>query len=167
MTSFFAIARSRFTAIVACAALAFIVSGCATLGGSDPVRVNLVGMEPMSGEGMEMRFKVKLRVQNPNDSAIDFDGVSLDLDLNERNFATGVSDEKGSVPRFGEKVISVPVSVSAYAIVRQVLGVIGNEKTVKNVPYVMRGKLGGTMLSGMRFKEAGTIDLPAVSDNTP
>jgi hypothetical protein len=83
------------------------------LGRRDPVRVNLVGLEPLQGEGFELRFAVRLRVQNPNDSAIDYDGVALELDVNDKSFATGVSDSKGSVPRFGETVISVPVTVSA------------------------------------------------------
>ena len=136
-----------------------MLAGCASLAYREPVRINVVGLEPIPGEGMEMRFKVKLRVQNPNETAIDFDGLALDLDLNGRPFATGVSDGAGSVPRFGETLIEIPVSVSAIAVVRQALGVIEGDGKAE-VPYALRGRLAGGLLGGMRFSDSGTLKLP-------
>ena len=136
-----------------------LLAGCASLTHREPVRINVVGLEPIPGEGMEMRFKVKLRVQNPNETAIDFDGLALDLDLNGRPFATGVSDGAGSVPRFGETLIEIPVSVSAIAVVRQALGVIEGDGKAE-VPYALRGRLAGGLLGGMRFSDSGTLKLP-------
>ena len=135
------------------------LAGCASLTHREPVRINVVGLEPIPGEGMEMRFKVKLRVQNPNDTAIDFDGLALDLDLNGRPFASGVSDRTGSVARFGEALIEIPVSVSAIAVVRQALGVIEGDGKAE-VPYALRGRLAGGLLGGMRFSDSGTLKLP-------
>ena len=137
------------------------LAGCASLVHREPVRINVVGLEPIPGESMEMRFKVKLRVQNPNETAIDFDGLALDLDLNGRPFASGVSDRAGSVPRFGEALIEIPVSVSAIAVVRQALGVIeGTDHGKAEVPYALRGRLAGGLLGGMRFSDSGTLKLP-------
>src|SRR5690606_23623687 len=99
-----------------CAGLLLALAGCASLGLRDPVAVNGVGLEPLPGEGREGRFLLKLRVQNPNETAIEFDGVYVELELRGSRLATGVSDERGSVPRFGEKVIALPVSVSASAM---------------------------------------------------
>ena len=138
-----------------------LLAGCASLAYREPVRINVVGLEPIPGEGMEMRFKVKLRVQNPNETAIDFDGLALDLDLNGRPFASGVSDRAGSVARFGEALIEIPVSVSAIAVVRQALGVIeGVDGGKAEVPYALRGRLAGGLLGGMRFSDSGTLKLP-------
>ena len=136
-----------------------MLAGCASLAYREPVRINVVGLEPIPGEGMEMRFKVKLRVQNPNETAIDFDGLALDLDLNGRPFASGVSDHSGSVARFGEALIEIPVSVSAIAVVRQALGVIEGDGKAE-VPYALRGRLAGGLLGGMRFSDSGTLKLP-------
>ena len=136
-----------------------MLAGCASLAYREPVRINVVGLEPIPGEGMEMRFKVKLRVQNPNETAIDFDGLALDLDLNGRPFASGVSDRTGSVARFGETLIEIPVSVSAIAVVRQALGVIEGDGKAE-VPYALRGRLAGGLLGGMRFSDSGTLKLP-------
>jgi len=139
--------------------LALALVGCASLVQREPVRINVVGLEPLPGQGMEMRFAVKLRVQNPNDTAIDFDGLALELDLNDKPFATGVSDRKGSVPRFGEALVEIPVSVSAIAVVRQALGVIEGEAKTE-VPYTLRGRLAGGLLGSTRFSDAGTLKLP-------
>jgi hypothetical protein len=140
--------------------LALILGGCAGLPGHDPVRINVVGIEPLAGEGMEMRFTLKLRVQNPNEGAIDYDGVALELELNGQPFAAGVSDARGSVPRFGETVLSVPVTVSATAALRQALGLIGGAP-LERVPYALRGKLAGGLIGSVRFTDAGTLSLPA------
>ena len=138
-----------------------MLAGCASLAYREPVRINVVGLEPIPGEGMEMRFKVKLRVQNPNETAIDFDGLALDLDLNGRPFASGVSAHSGSVARFGEALIEIPVSVSAIAVVRQALGVIeGADDAKAEVPYALRRRLAGGLLGGMRFSDSCTLKLP-------
>lgn len=146
------------TLVVVLAAL-IALGGCAGFANRDPVRINLVGVEPLQGEGFELRFALKLRVQNPNDSVIDYDGVALELDVNDKSFATGVSDRKGSVPRFGEAVISVPVTVSVIAALRQALG-LTEGASLENLPFVLRGKLAGGPFGTMRFSEEGRLSLP-------
>jgi LEA14-like dessication related protein len=106
-----------------------------------------------------MRFAVKLRVQNPNDAPIEFDGVALDLDLNGRPFASGVSAQRGTVPRFGEAVLSVPVTVSAWSVARQALGLASGDASTK-VAYEARGRLAGGAFGGARFSDKGAIDFP-------
>lgn len=141
------------------AGLLLALGGCASLQGRDPLQINVVGLEPIEGQGLELRMAIKLRVQNPNDAPISYDGVALELDLNGRSFATGVSDQSGLVPRYGETVLSVPVSVSAFSAMRQALG-LADASTFENVPYVLRGKLAGGTFGGTRFSDRGTLSLP-------
>lgn len=137
---------------------AALLPGCALLGGQ-PLQVTLVGMESLPGEGMEIRMAMKLRVQNPNDAPIDYDGISVSLALRGTTFATGVSDERGTVPRFGESVIVVPVSVSAMNAVRQIFGFATNiGKQQGPIEYALRGSLSGG-LGGAPFETTGVIDL--------
>ncbi|BAO89174.1 LEA type 2 family protein [Caballeronia cordobensis] len=149
----------RFFLFCAAVLAMLALGGCAGFLNRDAMRVTVAGIEPLEGQGLEMRFAVKLRVQNPNDAPIDFDGVALDLDLNGRPFASGVSDQRGSVPRFGELVVSVPVTVSAFSVARQALGFATGD-TVKKVSYAVRGKLAGGMLGGARFSDTGYVDMP-------
>jgi len=141
------------------AALALLLGGCAALPTRDPPRVNVVGIEPLASEGLEMRLAVKLRVQNPNDTPIEFDGIAFDLEVNGKPLAAGVSDAQGTVPRFGEAVLSVPVSISALAVVRQAMGLIDGESRDR-LPYVLRGKLAGGVFGTMRFATEGTLAWP-------
>lgn len=149
---------NRFLQVLLLLVMACAAAGCSQLPLRDPLRVSLVGIEPLPGQGLELRMAMKLRVQNPNDTPVDFDGVALDVDLRGLSFATGVSDQVGSVPRYGESVISVPVSVSAISVLRQGLSFANGDRS--SVTYAIRGKIGGSMLSGSSFKANGQIELP-------
>lgn len=136
-----------------------LLSACQSLGLRDPLRVSVAGVEPLPGEGLELRFNVRLRVQNPNDGAVDYDGLALDLEVNGRHLASGVSDQKGTVPRYGEAVLGVPVTVSAFAALRQALGLMQGE-AVSELPYTVNGKLAGGVFGTVRFSHSGTLKLP-------
>jgi LEA14-like dessication related protein len=157
--------------------LAFVVltlNGCAGMFGSEPVRVNVAGIDPIDSQGLEVRFNVKLRVQNPNESAINFDGVSLDLELNGKPFASGVSNQSGVVPRYGEIIVNVPLTVPAFAAVRQAFAFAGVTQSGQ-IPYILRGKLAGGfsggvtsgLVGGNRFIDQGTLSLPALGMALP
>jgi hypothetical protein len=142
-----------------------LLVGCASLGGRDPLHVALAGVDSLPGEGLEMRMAVKLRVQNPNDEAVDYNGVALTLELRGLDFASGVSDASGSVPRFGETVLVVPVTVSGYAMAKQALTFAMGDRSKVN--WVARGKLSGSGFGGVRFESKGEFDLPAGLANAP
>ena len=136
-----------------------LLAGCASLPGQEPMRVTLAGVESLPGQGMEVRMAVKLRVQNPNDAPVNFDGVAVNLELRGMDFASGVSDVSGSVPRFGETVLVVPVTVSAFAMARQVIGLVSGDNP--KVEFVARGKLSDGSFGGARFESKASFDLPA------
>jgi hypothetical protein len=129
------------------------------------VTINVVGLEPLPSQELEVRFAIKLRVQNPNETAIDYNGIALDLDVNGHSLASGVSDQSGSIPRFSETIVSVPVSVSAFSVLRQTLG-LSQTQTLDNLPYVLRGKLAGGLFGTMRFVDSGTLSLPKATAAT-
>lgn len=149
---------SRIVSRIVAIALVVAVAGCAGLGLRDPVSVHVVGLEPMPGEGMETRFALKLRVQNPNEAPLEFDGVFVEFDVRGSRLASGVSDQRGLVPRFGETVITVPMSVSVGAMIRQVIGLATAERV--RADYQMRGKLAGPAFGGYRFESKGEVQLP-------
>jgi LEA14-like dessication related protein len=139
--------------------LSVLLTGCASLGLREPVRVTVAGLESLPGQGLEARFAVTLRVQNHDDTQLDFDGVSLDLELAGKDFGSGVSDQRGSVPRFGETLVTVPVTVSAFAIVRQLMDMT-ESRGEPRIEYRLRGRLGGIGLGGTRFSSEGELTLP-------
>ncbi len=156
--------------VLALIAATLALPGCATLGGKDPLQVAVAGIEPLQekGEGLELRLLVKLRVQNPNSAPISYDGAYVKLEVQDRTFATGVSDAGGSVAGFSEAVVEVPVTVSMLRIVRQVIGMRGDAPAVQ-VRYEMSGKLGSHRFSAegeFPMKPPAPTDTGANDDRT-
>jgi LEA14-like dessication related protein len=152
------VSRSALLVLLALGTLLF--GGCASLQGREPVQVIIAGIEPLQGEGLEVRMLVKLRIQNPSDLPLDYNGVSVQMDVQGKRFATGVSDAVGSVPRFGEAIVEVPVSISVFRIAHQAIGVMTNEYRGK-LAYEMSGRLAGPAFHSVHFKSNGEFTLPA------
>lgn len=134
-----------------------LLAGCASLSGLDPLRVQLAGLEPLPGEGLELRFLARLRVQNPNAQAIDFHGASVELTLQGNAVASGVSDASGTLPAFGEALVELPVSLSAVSVARTILDLITGQGSSR-IEYALRGKL-GTGWGATRFESRGQVDV--------
>jgi len=145
--------------------IALLLAGCAGFGVREPLRVSVAGLDPLPGEGMEARFVLKMRVQNPNETALDFDGVVVNLELAGKDFASGVSDQRGNVPRYGESIIAVPVTVPATAILKQMFSIATTGKPPSKFDYRLTGRLGGIGLGGARFESEGELSLPEKSKN--
>jgi hypothetical protein len=140
------------------AAAATALNACAALAGREPVRVDVVGVEPLPGQGMELRLALQLRVQNPNETPLVYDGMFAEIDVRGSRFASGVSDTRGEVPRFGEQVLVLPVTVPTAALLRQMLGLAGGSSD--RLEFVLRGKLVGPAFGSTRFESSGVLDLP-------
>lgn len=150
--------QRRRSILIAAALLAQLaLSGCVTM--PDPLDVTVAGIEPLQGEGMEVRMLVKLRVLNPNDREIVYRGASVKVEVLDKTFASGASDLGGTVPRFGETIVEVPVSISVLRMVRQVMGMVDG-KPIDKVPYEMSGKLQTGSMSAIRFSTSGELDIP-------
>ena len=139
-----------------------LVGACALRGDMRPLEVRLADLRPIGGGLFEQRFRVDLRLVNPNDFALDIDGLTLDLDLQGRPFASGLSNRRVRVPRLGEAVVPVEASTSILEFARQIfvlaetgdlsyrisgvayLGGIGGGQ----VPYERSGSLGLSSLTG-------------------
>jgi len=149
----------RMIAVATLAVLPWGLQSCAALQSRDPLHVAVVGIEPLEGQGLELRMLVKLRVQNPNDAPIDYNGVALEMKARGKTFASGVSDVGGSVPRFGEAVISVPVTVSAFGMLGQAVDML---RSGANGPitYEMTGKLNSSSFNSTHFRTQGELSLP-------
>ena len=103
---------------------------------------------------------VRLRVQNPNDAPVEYNGVALEMNVQGKTFATGVSDASGTVPRFGEAVITVPVTVSAFRMLGQAFDLMRSVGSGK-ISYEMKGKLNSSGFNSTHFRTQGEFNLPA------
>lgn len=136
-----------------------LLHACASLPNAEPPRVSVVGIEPLQGEGMELRFNVKLRIQNPNTMDINYQGMMVDLLVDGRRIASGVSNQAGKVPGYGESVYSLPITVSALDAIRKFIDIA--QKPAQNaIPYELKGKLESGLFGTVRFSDKGNLQLP-------
>lgn len=147
------------TRLLASLALLGLLSACASMAPRDPLNIDLAGLEPLPSQGLEARFNLKLRVQNPNERAVDYQGIALGLEVNGQPLASGVSDKRGQVPRFGEAIIEIPVTISAFSALRQAWGLAGYQPG-QSLPYVLRGKLASGLIGTTRFNTQGQLRWP-------
>jgi LEA14-like dessication related protein len=154
--------RKCLAMLFACAVL--FMNGCATLQG-DPLQVTVVGIEPLQGEGMELRLMVKLRVQNPNDAPLEYRGVALQMDVQGNDSRQRRKRQQRHRAGLRRSRHHGPVSISAYSMVRQAIGMATNRDTRK-ITYDMKGKLSAGAFATRRFSTRGDFELPA-PDATP
>ncbi len=143
------------------AGLVVLLSACVGLGLKTPINVDVVGLEPMRSDAMEARFLVKLRVQNPNDQPLSFDGVYVELDVRGSRVASGVSNYSGDVPRFGETIVEIPVTVPFTALVRQAMSLSGGMPAT--LDYEVKGRLSGPLFGGASFSRKGELAMPGTA----
>lgn len=128
--------------------------------GAERLRVSLVGLEPIGGQLLEIRLLARLRVLNPTDTPIAYEGLFAALSLRGAEVAAGAMGERGTVPRFGDAVVAVPLSVSALGVLRPLLGLASGAAAgaVEPVPYALRGSLHLAGLGRVPFSMQGEID---------
>lgn len=89
---------------------------------SEPPRVSLVSIDPVDLQLFEQRFRVTLRVQNPNSRDITIRGLDYEIVVNDRVFAQGVSGKPVTVPAWGEETAEVEVVSTLQRVMEQFEG---------------------------------------------
>ena len=62
--------------------------------------------------------------------------------------------------RYGETVVSLPLSVSTVALLRQANELAHDKSAQKEVPYLIKGHIGGGLFGTVEFHQAGVLALP-------
>ena len=84
----------------------------------------------------------------------------MKLDVLDKTLATGVADARGSVPRFGESVIEVPVTASTLRVALGALGMFLNDGRTEKLTYRLEGKLESPGFGSTRFHAQGELPMP-------
>jgi LEA14-like dessication related protein len=140
---------------------AISLNACAVFGMREPLNVTIADLRPIEVGVLEQRYALKVRLLNPNDTEIVFDGVVFDLEINETPFAKGVSNQSSVIPRFGEALIDVQAVSGLQNILRQINELLKGERT--SLTYRIKGRLHGGGFGFTRFDSSGEIAVPAGS----
>jgi LEA14-like dessication related protein len=121
-------------------------------------KVSIANIEPKDMTLMEQRFDVQLRIQNPNNIDLGINGVRFDIALNGKEFGSGMSGAKVTIPRFASEVITGEVITGLGTILRQAQGFTSGATKVQ---YSLKGKAFAESPSSFTipFEDIGDIDL--------
>jgi LEA14-like dessication related protein len=136
-----------------------LISGCAALQTQkERVRVTIADLRPLESTLMEQRYLVRIRVQNRSKEALKIDGLSFDLDLNGKRFASGVSNQETTVAGFSESMLEVKLSSTVFGLIKQ-FGALQDRQTGV-FDYRISGSLSSpdSMLA-LPFNEKGEVNL--------
>lgn len=138
--------------------LALFLSACAAgMTTMEPPNVTLADLRPRGMTVFEQQYDIALRIQNPNDRALAINGLNFTVDLNGKEFARGVGNEKTIIPAFGDGLIHLTVTSSTFDWIRQLERFGKNQD--KDFTYALSGSLyldnaGGHKLP---FTRSGTL----------
>lgn len=145
----------------ACAALACLaaLAGCAGLGKPlESPRVTLADLRIQEARQLEASIEVVLRVINPNEFALDIQGLHADLELNDRPFAHGASPAGAAVPAFGSETLTLVMHSSVIDVFRALVDLPRHESLRYRLQGRLRAIVGGVP-SFLPFAAEGTLDI--------
>ena len=140
--------------------------GCVATGKRlEPPRVTLTHIQVQEIKVFETVFQVELRAFNTNDVAIEIKGLDCEFELNDRHFASGVSNKKIRVPPYDTATIPVDLYSSVLDLVQ---GLLDSSKKEK-MKYKLKGRLhlgGDAATSVLPFESEGELSLPEPMSTT-
>ena len=143
-----------------------ILTGCAGLGKpmQEP-QVTLVDMQMLEIKPLEAIFQISLRVMNPNEYPLALRGLSCDLKIDGKHFATGLANEPGEIPAFGTGIIPVTVYASTlkmFSSVMQIVQQVDQQRSgMQPLRYELTGKIrvAGGLNQSVPFHTRGELNL--------
>jgi LEA14-like dessication related protein len=142
--------------------LLYLLAGCAALDSAvdfDEPEIELLGLEPLPGRGMEARFLVRLRIVNPNSVALDIDGMAYDVYLNDSKVLSGVSNRELRVDPYSESTAELEVAAGMLSSMRLIRDLMQNPPQ-DGLPYRLNAKLSRKGLGGtLRVSREGLLGM--------
>lgn len=121
-------------------------------------KVNISSMQILESSLMEQHYQIDLRIMNRSKSTFNIDGMSFDIELNDKDFASGVSNEKFKLEPLSDIVISVTIISTIFAFIRQVKHLKDHKS--KPFKYELSGNIyTSSGLFGIPFNQKGEINL--------
>ena len=137
------------------------LQGCAALSPNfQEPDVQVTAIEPLpANRAGDLRFRIHLRVYNPNDTDLALSGLYYTLNLASHKVVTGTASELPAIPAYGQDDIVVDASANlmgSFMAAAELLSMRGD-----TVPYTLEAKLGlrRSILPYIKVSKSGEIKL--------
>jgi len=138
----------------------FFLSGCATMNlDYEEPSVELVSFKALPANGFEQNFEIGLKLINPNNFELPFNGISYQLSVAGEILAYGVSADIPTVGAYGESRFVVPVSASLLGGIKVIKALMDSQG--QDISYQLKAKLDIDIpfVPKLTFTEDGMIPL--------
>jgi LEA14-like dessication related protein len=103
----------------------------------EPPRVTLANIRVEEIRPFESKLLVELRVFNTNDVTLEIKGIDCEVELNDRQFASGVSNTKTTISPFDSATIPINVYSSVFDVAVGLLTLKDQDK----LRYKVKGRV--------------------------
>ncbi|WP_081847872.1 LEA type 2 family protein [Microbulbifer sp. HZ11] len=138
-----------------------LIQGCASLSPNfEKPDVQVTAVEPLpNNHSGDLRFRIHLRVFNPNDSALALSGLYYTLKLAGHKVITGTSNNLPVIPAYGQDAIVVDASANLMGSIMAMTELVRLQGDT--VPYELEAKLGlqQSILPAIRVSKSGELRL--------
>lgn len=155
----------RVSGLALCLLLGSLLSlnGCAVFNRSyiEP-DVSLANVEMLRSNLWEQSFRLRMRVDNPNDRSLPIRGMHYQIYLNDARLATGVTDHAFDVPAYGSEYFNLTVRSNIW---RHLGDLLKMAETQQPIDYRIDGHIrtGYFWAPRLNLSESGTLDPAALS----
>jgi LEA14-like dessication related protein len=141
-------------------ALSVLLAGCAS-SSLEPLDLNVVDIDVAEATLFETSLDVAIRVSNPNPEALQMEGASFKLVLNDKKVGSGNVADSFTIPRLGSEVVHATFHVNNASALTKLRKILEQETItygVKGTLWVERGY--GT--KKIKIDRGGELDLSGV-----
>jgi LEA14-like dessication related protein len=118
----------------------FLLSGCATMNlDYEEPSVELVSFKALPTNGFEQNFEIGLKLTNPNNFELPFNGISYQLNVAGETLAHGVAANIPTAEAYGESRFVVPISTSLLGGFKVIKALMDNKG--QDISYQLKAKL--------------------------
>jgi len=130
--------------------------------------VELVGIQMMSTDMFAQKFRVRVRVKNPNDLELPVKGLEYQILLMGDSFAEGNSMDRFVLPANGEAEFDMIVTTNFVSSLGRLISRVGGGK-LENLDYEISGDvlLEKGMLRKIPFAHQGQVDIARALGQRP
>jgi LEA14-like dessication related protein len=153
-------ARAAF-AWLALVAMACMLAGCAAFVPKiETPKLSLLGIQMMSTDMFAQKFRVRVKVENPNDLELPIRGLDYQILLMGDSFAEGTSTDGFVVPAKGEAEFDMVVTTNFVSSLGRLISRVGGGK-LENLDYEIAGEvlLDKGFVKKIPFSQHGKVDI--------
>ncbi len=140
---------------------AWLTAGCAAFAPKlETPDLALLGVQMMSTDMFAQKFRVRVKVSNPNDLELPVRGLDYQIFLMGDSFAEGVSTDRFVVPARGEAEFDMIVTTNFVSSLGRLISRVGGGK-LENLDYEIAGEvlLEKGMIRKIPFNDHGKVDI--------